>query len=504
MRARDTIFSLLTLPLVVLGTAFAEVSIHAEMLARLEADAHLQRALADDAEPWREFATMDYDEAVRFFKRKELMTPDEFEALEDGYKAKGFSLAHVTKKQILRTAHDALTDAIAAGESERDTLARIRAVYEAEGMEAPEDYQLRAIFDRQVYSAYMAGRWAQMTHPDALAELPIWIYRTAGDSRVRRAHAAMDGKAFPASSEVWQRWWPPNGWGCRCNVENRSREDIEREGLAVEEDTALVPEWPGSPATQATADRVVARIRSDAQELGALGGNPDDMNRVSDRRRRRKVDHFARLEATEVEPMLRETFVFNVETPSPPPASGEHRVDWHMYSQNLETAEQLITRLVQEPGLFGLRDRITVGARATYFGEWNPIAWPDPEVVHDDELARRLGLPENRTTAISTEYAIRLRVTSRPELEKVLAFLDRDGERGPGKTPVRRAWDVQDVRVATGDGAEPPDGERWRLVYRNVRELKDGRVQVTLSKKPLDGWEHERVTVNRSLYDVLP
>lgn len=45
---------------------------------------------------------------------------------------------------------------------------------------------------------------------------PYWQYITAGDSRVRAAHKALDKMTFRADDPVWDTIYPPNGWGCRC------------------------------------------------------------------------------------------------------------------------------------------------------------------------------------------------------------------------------------------------------------------------------------------------
>ena len=43
-------------------------------------------------------------------------------------------------------------------------------------------------------------------------------YRTAGDGRVREEHAAMHGITLPADDPFWDKYYPPNGWRCRCTA----------------------------------------------------------------------------------------------------------------------------------------------------------------------------------------------------------------------------------------------------------------------------------------------
>lgn len=45
-----------------------------------------------------------------------------------------------------------------------------------------------------------------------------YMYATVGDDRVRPEHAMLDGLMRPKSDPIWRKIWPPNGWGCRCQL----------------------------------------------------------------------------------------------------------------------------------------------------------------------------------------------------------------------------------------------------------------------------------------------
>ena len=49
-------------------------------------------------------------------------------------------------------------------------------------------------------------------------DFPYLKYVTAGDSRVRPAHAALDGRIFDLNDKSWSGIYPPNGWNCRCEM----------------------------------------------------------------------------------------------------------------------------------------------------------------------------------------------------------------------------------------------------------------------------------------------
>ena len=76
-------------------------------------------------------------------------------------------------------------------------------------------HYLRAEYNFVQASAQMAAKWEQFAEDGDRYNLQ---YRTAGDSKVRPAHAALNGVTLPPSDPFWQTYYPPNGWNCRCTV----------------------------------------------------------------------------------------------------------------------------------------------------------------------------------------------------------------------------------------------------------------------------------------------
>lgn len=64
-------------------------------------------------------------------------------------------------------------------------------------------------------SSYMAARWKEFEKD---GEDYYLQYRTAGDARVRRTHQRLHGITLPITSKFWDKYFPPNGWNCRCTV----------------------------------------------------------------------------------------------------------------------------------------------------------------------------------------------------------------------------------------------------------------------------------------------
>jgi len=65
-----------------------------------------------------------------------------------------------------------------------------------------------------VNASQQAANWAN-TDPDGRYNLQ---YRTALDEKVREQHQALEGITLPKENEFWDKFYPPNGWNCRCTV----------------------------------------------------------------------------------------------------------------------------------------------------------------------------------------------------------------------------------------------------------------------------------------------
>lgn len=75
---------------------------------------------------------------------------------------------------------------------------------------------LEAEYEACVSQGISARQWAEFE--DSSEFLPLLQYETVGDSRVRPSHKSMDGIVRKVNDEFWNKFMPPNGWRCRCNI----------------------------------------------------------------------------------------------------------------------------------------------------------------------------------------------------------------------------------------------------------------------------------------------
>jgi SPP1 gp7 family putative phage head morphogenesis protein len=73
---------------------------------------------------------------------------------------------------------------------------------------------LKTEYDHAVAASQSAANYLRQLDDADL--YPFWRYDTAGDDRVRDSHAALDGKVFSITDPEALRFYPPNGYNCRC------------------------------------------------------------------------------------------------------------------------------------------------------------------------------------------------------------------------------------------------------------------------------------------------
>lgn len=86
-------------------------------------------------------------------------------------------------------------------------------------------HYLQAEYDHAVSTGTMAAKWDKFK---AEADLfPMLRYRALHDGRTRREHLDLDGATYPIGHDFWKTYYPPNGWRCRCDVDQVEKQAIK-------------------------------------------------------------------------------------------------------------------------------------------------------------------------------------------------------------------------------------------------------------------------------------
>lgn len=184
-------------------------------------------------------------EAIKYFESKGYAIGFKWQDVWAEAHAKAFTVAGVTKLDVLTDIRGALSEALKNGETLADFQKRLQPELEAKGWwgkghivdkstgeiegKRLNPRRLETIYRTNLQSAYMAGRYQEQL---ANAEYrPWWEYVAVLDNRTRPRHRQMSGRVFRYDDPFWRAFYPPNGWGCRCRVRTRSQGDIDRLGI---------------------------------------------------------------------------------------------------------------------------------------------------------------------------------------------------------------------------------------------------------------------------------
>lgn len=75
---------------------------------------------------------------------------------------------------------------------------------------------LRTEYNQAVAASQCAARWTEQV--SRAKSMPFLQYQAVMDSNTRAEHAALHGVIKRVDSDFWDKYYPPNGWGCRCEV----------------------------------------------------------------------------------------------------------------------------------------------------------------------------------------------------------------------------------------------------------------------------------------------
>jgi SPP1 gp7 family putative phage head morphogenesis protein len=157
------------------------------------------------------------------------MSRDAFDGLSQRYQQQAFTIAGVSDVKLIEKIKQALADVMESGGTIEDFRNAVDELTSESSVAKLAKTQIDSVFQTAVQSAYQGGRLEQMSAPEVKAALPYWVYRTAGDDRVRESHEALDGFAALNDDAVWGKIYPPCGYNCRCTVTAEGPDDVDKD-----------------------------------------------------------------------------------------------------------------------------------------------------------------------------------------------------------------------------------------------------------------------------------
>lgn len=213
------------------------------------------------------------DAAIEYLERKGFAITWNWHDVSAASHARAFTVAKAARLDVLQDIRNALGDNLEKGQTLRDFQRNLRPTLEAKGwwgrqiVVSPDGgaesaqlgspRRLATIYQTNMQSAYMAGRYAAAY--EARETHPYWMYIAVMDGVTRPSHAALHGKVFRWDDPIWQHITPPNGYNCRCRIVALSEAEVQRRGLKVESSAGKL----GTETLEAGIDQRTGEIRSE-------------------------------------------------------------------------------------------------------------------------------------------------------------------------------------------------------------------------------------------------
>jgi SPP1 gp7 family putative phage head morphogenesis protein len=225
--------------------------------------------------------------AIRYFEQKGYRISWNWHDTLQEANARAFTVAKVTRLDVLSDIRGALSEALKSGQTERWFENNLTPVLQSKGWwgrqiavsadggaevaQLGSPRRLRTIYRTNMQSAYMAGRYEQFAKN--AASRPYFQYVAVMDQKTRPSHAAMHGRVFRWDDPIWETHWPPSAFNCRCRVRALSERNLKDRGLEAETSDGKLR----TKMVEAGTDRRTGEIRRTEVtgiSLGSRGGKP--------------------------------------------------------------------------------------------------------------------------------------------------------------------------------------------------------------------------------------
>ena len=195
-------------------------------------------------------------EAIRHFESKGYQVGFSWQDVWQEEHAKAFTVAKAMRLDILEDIRRQVDASIRDGISFDEFKNRLKPVLQEKGwwgrqnmvdpatgiereVQLGSDRRLKTIFDTNLRTSYAAGAWERIER--VKARRPFLKYSAVQDSRTRPQHRAWHGTILPVDDPWWDSHYPPNGWNCRCIVQQLSQRDLDRRGEKVSDTPPSAP-----------------------------------------------------------------------------------------------------------------------------------------------------------------------------------------------------------------------------------------------------------------------
>ncbi len=173
-------------------------------------------------------------DATAFLRDKLALPTETWTDILGAAHARAFVVAGANTEAIVTDFQVAITKMIEEGGTISDFAKHFDRIVEERGWNyrGSRGWRIRVIYETNTRMAYMAAKWKAFV--DNRLKRPYLRYVGILDDRIRPLHRQWHDTVLPVEHPWWRQHFPPNGWGCRCDVQSLSEKVLARRGLRLQ------------------------------------------------------------------------------------------------------------------------------------------------------------------------------------------------------------------------------------------------------------------------------
>lgn len=219
----------------------------------------------------------DYSDALRYARGRNVVLPDEFYMMDLDARANAATISRLASLDQISHVLELVNKSLESGSTFHD----FKKLVEESGIDLPE-YHLANVYRTNMQNAYAHGRWIEQQANKDLR--PYLQYSAIVDSRTRPTHLALNNIIRHIDDDFWKKYYPPNGFQCRCSVRSLSEKAANRIGITPDDKLSELPvnkyDWDYHPSRQATHLNDV--INSKLDDIGIEHNRAQELLKIKD------------------------------------------------------------------------------------------------------------------------------------------------------------------------------------------------------------------------------
>jgi uncharacterized protein with gpF-like domain len=185
-------------------------------------------------------------EAIEYFEAKGMKPSFDYTDVWKEEHSAAFTVAKVMEHDVLETIRQHVDAALKDGTTFRKFREDLAATMDRSGWSdynkgRSKIHRMRVIYDTNMRVARSSGQWQRIDRTKDL--LPYLVYSLGPSIRHRPHHEAWAGTTLPADHPWWDDHMVPNGWLCKCWVQQVSRREAERRGISDDSPPSPKVRW---------------------------------------------------------------------------------------------------------------------------------------------------------------------------------------------------------------------------------------------------------------------